>query len=140
MWSSQSYKNQGLAKGVSETLLDNAIVQSELLIYSELSLPSILSLNHLAKRTGVEYEWLRGFVMRSAMQGVEDFEIYKKFSIRKRSGGRRFIHVPTPKLMHTQRWINEHILKGVPVHPASQAFGKGNSIKNAHHGIVVPGG
>lgn len=129
MWSSQSYKNQGLAKGVSEALLDNAIVQSELLIYSELSLPSILSLNHLAKRTGVEYEWLRGFVMRRAMNGVEDFESYKKFSIRKRSGGRRFIHVPTPKLMHTQRWINEHILKDVPVHPASQAFGKGNSIK-----------
>ncbi|EPL3170453.1 reverse transcriptase family protein [Serratia marcescens] len=129
MWSSQSYKNQGLANRLSVPLLDEAIAQSELLIYSEYTLPSILSLKHLAKRTSVEYEWLRSFVIRSALHGVENFEIYKKFSIRKRSGGRRFIHVPSPKLMHTQRWISEHILKGLPVHPASHAFRKGNSIK-----------
>lgn len=129
MWSSQSYKNIGLEKGRSETLLDYAIAQSELVIHSGQSHPSILSLNHLAKRTGVEYELLRGFVMRGSMAGCELIDPYKKFSIRKRAGGRRFIHVPTPKLMHTQRWINEHILKGLSVHPASHAFRKGNSIQ-----------
>lgn len=129
MWSSQTYKQQGLAKGLSESLLTQAVAQSELPIYSDYNTPSILSLNHLAKRTGIEYEWLRSFVMRKAMKGVENFDLYKKFSIRKRSGGRRFIHVPTPKLMRTQRWINEHILASLPVHSASQAFRKGNSIK-----------
>ncbi|MCA6952793.1 reverse transcriptase family protein [Pectobacterium polaris] len=129
MWSSQNYKKQGLAKGFSESLLTKAITQSELLICSQNNLPSILSLSHLAKRTGVEYELLRGFVMRNATTGVEHFEIYKKFSIRKRSGNRRFIHVPTPKLMRTQRWLSEHILEKLPVHVSSQAFKKGNSIK-----------
>jgi len=91
--------------------------------------PPILSLKHLAKRTSVEYELLRSFVCRGAIKGVENLEIYKKFSIRKRSGGRRFIHIPSPKLMHTQRWISEYILKDLPVHPASHAFRKGSSIQ-----------
>lgn len=129
MWSSQSYKNQGLANGLPESLLNDAIAQSELLIYSEYTPPSILSLKHLAKRTSVEYELLRSFVCRGAIKGVEDIEIYKKFSVRKRSGGRRFIHIPSPKLMHTQRWISEYILKDLPVHPASHAFRKGSSIQ-----------
>lgn len=129
MWSSQSYKRQGLEEGALEDILEKAIIQSELVTYSGRALPPILTLNHLARRTGVPYEWLRGFVMRSPMGGVDEFEMYKKFSIRKRSGGRRFIHVPTARLMHTQRWINEHILKKLQVHPASQAFGEGNSIK-----------
>lgn len=129
MWSSQTYKKQGLAKGLSESLITKAITQSELLIYSQNNLPSILSLSHLAERSGVKYELLRGYVMRNVTTGVENFEIYKKFSIRKRSGNRRFIHVPTPKLMRTQRWISEHILAKLPVHTSSQAFKKGNSIK-----------
>lgn len=129
MWSSQSYKKQGLEKERPEALLDDAITQSELVMHSGKNLPSILSLNHLAKRTGVEYEWLRGFVMRRSMDGGGPIDSYDKFSIRKRSGGRRFIHVPTPKLMHTQRWINEHILKNLPLHPASHAFSRGNSIQ-----------
>lgn len=129
MWSSQTYKKSGIAKGIAESILSNAIAQSELLIYSQNNTPSILSLGHLAKRVGVEYSCLRDFVMRDGLYGNEPSEIYKKFSIRKRSGNRRFIHVPTPKLMRTQRWISEHILAKLPVHFSSQAFNKGNSIK-----------
>lgn len=129
MWSSHIYKKQGLTKGISPYLLTEAITQIELLVYSQNNLPSILSLSHLAKRTGVEYKLLRCYVMRTGATSVEPFEIYKKFSIRKRSGNRRFIHIPTPKLMRTQRWISEHILAKLPVHAASQAFNKGNSIK-----------
>ena len=98
-------------------------------MYSGNSLPSVLSLNHLAKRTGVGYDRLRSFVSRTEIDGGVQTEAYEKFSIRKRSGGRRFIHVPHPKLMHVQRWINEHILKKIPPHAASQAFSKGCSIQ-----------
>ena len=122
MWSPQSYKKQGLSQGYSEELLERAIFQSEMLLNSQYNLPSILSLSHLATRTGVNYKKLRDFVNRN------NFEAYKKFSIRKRSGGRRFIHFPQPDLMFVQRWINEFILKPIQVHPASCAFSTGSSI------------
>lgn len=123
MWSPQLYKQEGLEKGGSEELLETAIAQSNKVIHSLNALPSILSLKHLAERTGVSHKELRALVNRS------NHEAYRKFSIQKRSGGRRFIHVPTPKLMHVQRWLNEYVLKRIPVHPASHAFTAGSSIK-----------
>ncbi len=128
MWSSHTYLEKGRNKKLEEQLLRDAIDQTEKVISSGSELPSILSLNHLSKRTGVGYEFLRSFASRSPLPGVEDFKPYHKFSIRKRSGGRRFIHVPHPKLMYVQRWINLHILKKVPAHPASQAFNDDCSI------------
>jgi hypothetical protein len=53
---------------------------------------------------------------------------YRKFAITKRSGGKRFIHVPTPELKRVQKWITEYILKPVPVHACSFAFSKDSSI------------
>lgn len=123
MWSSQSYKQYGLNKGFSEELLETAIYQSENVINSQYGLPSILTLNHLATRTRVSFLKLRGFVNR------RNTNAYKKFSIRKRSGGKRFIHVPNPDLMKVQRWINEFILKHVQPHHASFAFTAGSSIQ-----------
>ena len=129
MWSSQRYRQEGIAKGLESQLIEDAIDQTEQVLSTGLELPSILSLNHLSERTGVGYEFLRSFVSRSPLPGVEHCEPYHKFSIRKRSGGRRFIHVPHPKLLYVQRWINLHILKKVPVHSASQAFNGGCSIR-----------
>jgi RNA-directed DNA polymerase len=123
VWSPQLYKEKGLELGHSEELLERAIFQSTKVADSSFSLPSILSLKHLAERTGVSHSELRRLVNRS------NHEAYHKFSIQKRSGGRRFIHVPTPKLMHVQRWIHKYILADVPVHPASHAFKVGGSIK-----------
>lgn len=123
VWSPQFYKQKGLERGSSEELLERAIVQSDEVINSSYEFPSILSLNHLAHRTEIDYEELRSFVNR------DDSEAYKKFSIRKRSGGRRFIHVPTPNLMHVQRWLNEYVLKKILPHSASHAFTAGSSIK-----------
>jgi RNA-directed DNA polymerase len=123
MWSPQLYKQDGLKKGCSEELLEAAIFQSNESIYSPYNLPSILSLKHLADRTGVGHKHLREFVNRN------NRDAYEKFSIQKRSGGRRFIHIPTPKLMHVQRWLHEHIFKAIPVHSASHAFAAGSSIQ-----------
>ena len=123
MWSPQLYKEKGLDLGLSENLLDASIAYSEEVINSQHNLPSILSLKHLSERTGVSYRKLRKYVTRG------DYDAYKKFSIRKQSGGRRFIRVPAPSLMATQKWINEFILKEMPVHPASHAFKIGSSIQ-----------
>jgi len=124
VWSSHSYKKQGLSIGRLETLLDNAIEQTELVHETDVSLPSVLTLNHLSERTNVSQAELRALIERS------DIEAYKRFSIAKRSGGRRYIKVPKPALAHVQRWIHQHILAPVPSHRASFAFLKGKSIKD----------
>lgn len=123
MWSPHRYKQEGLKKGFADDLLERAITNSNEVVNSAYTLPSILSLNHLSERTEVDYRELRGLVNRS------NHDAYEKFSIRKRSGGRRFIHVPTPKLMHVQRWLNEYILKNIPAHTSSHAFTTGSSIQ-----------
>ncbi|MGB0696267.1 MAG: reverse transcriptase family protein [Rhodospirillaceae bacterium] len=122
MWSPQRYKTDGKKAGRSDELLEKAIVQSEMLLNAEHHLPSILTLNHLSERSGISRSTIRGFVNRT------DHDAYESFSVRKRSGGRRFIRVPSPQLMQLQRWVNEHILAPLPVHPASHAFTKGSSI------------
>ncbi len=123
MWSPQFYKEDGLNKGFSEALLDRAIAQTEVVFDSSSNFPSILSLKHLACRAEIDYNELRDFINR------KNKNIYKKFSIKKHSGGKRFIHVPTANLMKLQRWLNEYVLKPIPVHSASHAFTQGSSIK-----------
>ena len=123
MWSPQLYKQKGLKRRFSEKLLERAIHQSDEVINSPYNLPSILSLKHLSRRTEIDYEELRDFVNRS------NHKAYKKFSIRKRSGDKRFIYAPAPSLKHVQQWFNEYILKQIPVHPASHAFTVGSSTK-----------
>ena len=123
MWSPQYYKINGLKNKYDDKLLEKAITQSERVLYSYYNLPSILTLNHLAKRTGVGYNILRSIVSRHHMQ------LYKRFRIRKRSGGFRVILVPNQDLKKVQMWMNKYILKDIPVHPASCAFKKGNSIQ-----------
>ena len=123
MWSPQRYKSEGEKEGLPDSLLEDAIAQSEILLNSSYELPSILTLKHLAERTGVSQTQLRKFVGRRSEVA------YERFSIRKRSGGRRFIKVPAPKLKQVQRWVHEHVLTPLPVHPASHAFKKGSSVR-----------
>src|SRR5690606_35131925 len=87
-------------------------------------LPSVLTLKHLSERTNVSLKQLRSYVDRS------DLEAYTKFSIAKRSGGRRFIKVPAPPLNYIQKWIHQHILQPIPTHKSNFAFIRGRSIKD----------
>lgn len=122
VWSPQRYKKEGKEKGFSDKFLTEAIGQSESVLLSDHELPSILSLRHLSERVGVSYDQLRGYVER------KDPFVYERFSIRKRSGGRRFIKIPEPTLMRVQKWIHQFVLTKIPVHKASYAFKKGGSI------------
>lgn len=118
MWSPNFYYHKGLSEGFSEAQLKNSITQ----IKNVSPLPGILTLNHFSSRTGIPYQVLRAFVDRS------DHGCYRRFSIKKRAGGRRFICVPSRDLMKSQKWISEFILKKVPVHKCSYAFSPGSSI------------
>ena len=55
---------------------------------------------------------------------------YKKFRIKKRSGGRRGIAQPRKELMYIQKTIYNRILSQVNIHPAATGFRKGMSIIN----------
>ena len=83
---------------------------------------TILTLKHLATRADVSYHYLREIVERKKNKS------YRRFYIKKRSGGQRLIHVPEPSLLRVQKWINTYILSKVQVHDASWAFILGSSI------------
>ena len=124
MWSSHSYKTEGIKLGRAVCLLEDSIEQIETVFEIDDQLPSLLTLKHLSERTKISLEQLRAYVTRS------DKEAYAKFSIAKRSGGRRFIKVPAPPLNYVQKWIHQHILEPIPAHKASYAFIKNKSIKD----------
>lgn len=93
MWSSQPYLARGKKLGVSSVLLQEAVTQSRRLAQRHPeTLPVLLTLCHLAKRTEVPYSSLRAYASRQAA------EPYRRFLIRKRSGGVRRICVPEPTL------------------------------------------
>lgn len=92
--------------------------------------PVVFTLMHLSVLAGVQYDYLRSIAMRLR---ANDYTVYPK---RKRSGGTRWISVPSPQLAATQRWIASNILTspGVlsRVHPAAKAYSRRSSIiKNA---------
>ena len=122
VWSPQRYISLGRQQGVPDAVLSEAVAQIENVTTGTSALPGILSLNHLAQRTQVPFLFLRSIVDRG------EHRAYRKFAISKRSGGKRFIHVPAPDLKRAQKWITEHILKHVPSHRCSFAFSKGSSI------------
>lgn len=123
MWSSQHYLAQGRQLQHSEAVLQESVRQSRLLLsHRPQALPVLLTLGHLAKRTGVPYSSLQAYAARQVT------EPYRGFRIRKRSGGIRRISVAEPILDSIQSWIAENILQRADVHPASHAFKKGDSI------------
>src|SRR4051812_8807209 len=84
MWSSQHYIDQGIGLGKDIEVLTHAVDQIERVLNAAPHLPSILSLNHLAKRSQVSYPSLRKYIAR-------DPSAYRHFKIKKRSGGKRLI-------------------------------------------------
>ena len=80
-------------------------------------LPVIFSLGHLGKITGIEYDLLHASVNRK-----RESSNYTMFSVKKRSGGRRFIHAVNGKLHDLHQYLNEEILQKVEPHPSSFAF------------------
>lgn len=66
--------------------------------------------------------------------------VYREFTIPKRSGGRRTLHAPIPKLKQLQRQILRRLLGRLKTHPAATGFERGESfVTNArrHCGKAV---
>src|SRR5690606_2646606 len=90
----------------------------------ENNLPTIFTLNHLAKITGVTYHFLRSTVLRN-----RELANYKMYAINKKSGGRRHIHSEEGQLLKVQTFINEEILQNLITSKSSYAYSKGEGIK-----------
>ena len=87
-------------------------------------LPVIFSLMHLSKITGLDYVFLHESVNRK-----RDSENYRIFAIGKRSGGRRFIHAASRKMLLLLKFINGDILQKIAPLPASFAFHSSGGIR-----------
>ncbi|KKM19622.1 hypothetical protein LCGC14_1653740 [marine sediment metagenome] len=69
----------------------------------ENQLPVILTIGQLSYITKSPYKHLMRIINR-------DSDPYRVFSIRKRSGGKRYICVPENYLLTVQKWVHKHIL------------------------------
>jgi RNA-directed DNA polymerase len=61
-------------------------------------------------------------LLRATVERRREAANYRMFAIKKRSGGRRFIHAVTGELFKAQQFINSEILQRLKPHPASFAF------------------
>jgi len=107
--------------GIPSKVVGNAVEHIERFLDRNPELPVILSLKHLALRTGNQHPYLRQIIERKVIP-------YRHFNIRKRLGGHRQISVPEYHLMQVQGWINKYILNCAQVDHSAYAFKKGSSI------------
>lgn len=122
-WNPNLYLKEGQSKGFSADYLGKLTgAGSEL--YSS-SVPVVFTLAHLANVSDTLYVDLQSIVSRSA--SAQDYP-YKNFSIKKRSGGVRWISIPVPPLMAVQKWILKNILSSIEPHVAARAFYAGRMV------------
>lgn len=117
-WNPNLFRKEGLSKGYDSDYLSSLVEQGEKI--NEKNLPVVFSLAHLANLSHTLYSDLHSFVSRSDLER-KDFP-YKNFTIAKRTGGKRWISIPTPVLMAVQYWINQNILNRVTPHAAAYAY------------------
>ncbi len=88
-------------------------------------LPAFANENELAAAMGITLQELRFLAFSRKVSMVSH---YKKFYLPKKSGGKRLISAPMPRLKKVQYWILENILNKVAVHQAVHGFTQHRSI------------
>jgi len=112
----EAKRNLNVEKAISLRKYSRSLIQK--------NIPVIFSLRHLAKITDTNYMYLRSTVERKF-----ESSNYKMYAIQKRSGGRRFIHSVSGKLLTVQKYLNSEILQKIEPHPSSFAFHPCGGIK-----------
>ncbi len=106
-----SQASQKLGPDAARSLRDYAVG------LEEHDLPVIFNLGHLSQITGIDPQLLRETVRRK-----REAANYRMYAVKKRSGGRRFIHSVTGGLSRIQKFLNEEVLQKMAPHPCSYAF------------------
>jgi RNA-directed DNA polymerase len=89
------------------------------------NLPIFANEMELATAMGVELKDLRFLAFNRKVSTVSH---YQKFYMPKKSGGKRMISAPMPRLKKAQHWILENILNKVSLHDAVNGFALDRSI------------
>lgn len=108
---SRQYKKQAEKAGVSQEIVRRVLQYKDAITTGEV----LLTLGHLCFFVDVEYNYLRKIIARK-------HDPYRSFTIKKRSGGTRNISVPEPRLLKTQKWIADNILKVQQIHPNCKSY------------------
>lgn len=122
----ETWSTHHLYRAASAKLGDTAAVllktYAQRLISKDLAV--VFSLGHLARITGVSYRMLHATVNRT-----RESSNYRMYAVKKRSGGRRFIHAVSGDLAKVQKFISQEILQKCQPHVASFAFHRSGGIR-----------
>lgn len=102
-----------------------------------LGLPLIESVDDLAKAMKLRVGRLRFLAFNRRVAKITH---YRRFFMRKKTGGLRLISAPMPQLKFVQTWILENVLSKVRLHDDAHGFVRGRSIRtNAqpHTGAAI---
>lgn len=88
-------------------------------------LPLVATVEDLAKALNVSVGVVRYLAYNRVISKTTH---YKRFYIPKKTGGKRLISTPMPKLKRAQYWILENILNKIAIHDAAHGFVKQRSI------------
>jgi RNA-directed DNA polymerase len=116
------FRQHASERGLSEYDIDRALAYASALVKS--GVPIIYSETHLAQLWGFLEQPLNWVLQKRR------HKLYRRFSILKRSGGRRLISSPVQSLRQIQQWILLNVLNSMPAHPCAFGFVRGRSIRD----------
>ena len=123
---SQQHKIVYLGEDVSPALFNN---ESDALKLQQNKLTDFSDEKHLAESMGIDIKQVRFLAFNRKVSKVNH---YRRFTMKKKSGGERQISAPRSHLKKAQHWILENILNQVPLHDAAHGFCQArNIISNA---------
>lgn len=111
-----------LGEGVSAGLQNTTGNEQKLL---EKGFPHFQDPQALAKVLDIDLASLRFLAYNRSVSRISH---YRRFYIKKKSGGMRTISAPMPKLKKVQHWILHHLLEDVKPHMAAHGFIRQKSI------------
>ncbi|MDR0534145.1 MAG: reverse transcriptase family protein [Verrucomicrobiales bacterium] len=114
-WSTHHLYFEALRQGYNQQ--DAVLLKQDAERLIARGLPVIFTLEHLSQVTRVSVRVLLNSVNRK-----REAANYRMYAIRKRSGGRRFIHSVSAELFLVQQFINQEILQKCVPHNTSYAF------------------
>jgi len=112
------YLGAGVSTGLSDFRADEAKLAA-------VGLPHFPTALSLAAAMGITVAELRFLAFHRKVSRTSH---YQRFEIPKKSGGKRLISAPMPRLKAAQAWVLETILSRVPVHDAAHGFRTARSI------------
>lgn len=119
-----------LGRGVSKDLNDRRANVEKL---EGMGLPILSTPGDLASALGISIPKLRWLAFHSEASPISH---YTRFTVSKKSGGKRDLFAPHGEIAQTQLWIKENILDKIPTHEAAHGFVKQRSvITNATHHV-----